>query len=120
MIHVQKLSKRFGAIQAVHEVSFSVERGEVLGFLGPNGAGKSTTMKMLTGFLTPTSGDASVCGHSILTEPLLAQANTGYLPETVPLYTDMTVQAYLSFMGTLRGMTPAGEAMLAALVANPH
>jgi ABC-2 type transport system ATP-binding protein len=105
MIHVQKLSKRFGAMQAVHEISFSVERGEVLGFLGPNGAGKSTTMKMLTGFLTPSSGDATVCGHSILNEPLKAQLNIGYLPESAPSYSEMLVEEFLQFIGEVRGFS---------------
>jgi len=103
MIEIRNLCKSFGPITAVDDVSFSVERGEVLGFLGPNGAGKSTTMKMLTGFLTPSSGTASVCGHDIQREPLAAKRKLGYLPEGAPLYPDMTPGTFLDFVAEIRG-----------------
>ena len=91
----QSLSRRFGALVAVDDLSFEVQPGEVLGFLGPNGAGKSTTMKMITGFLTPTSGTASICGHDIQTDPVAAKRALGYLPEGAPAYGDMTVRLSL-------------------------
>ncbi|MCC6406093.1 MAG: ATP-binding cassette domain-containing protein [Planctomycetes bacterium] len=103
MIEIQNLTKRFGSFTAVDGVSFEVERGEVLGFLGPNGAGKSTTMKMLTGFLHPSSGTAKVCGHDILTEPIAVKKVIGYLPEGAPLYPDMTPRAFLEFIAEVRG-----------------
>ncbi len=103
MLSVRNLSKRFGAIQAVDNVSFSVKRGEVLGFLGPNGAGKSTTMKMITGFLAPTSGTAVVCEHDVTQDPVAVKSKIGYLPEGAPAYPDMTPQAFLSFVGGIRG-----------------
>jgi ABC-2 type transport system ATP-binding protein len=103
MIEIRNLSKSFGPITAVNDVSFSVGRGEVLGFLGPNGAGKSTTMKMLTGFLTPTHGSASVCGHDVQKEPLAAKKKLGYLPEGAPLYPDMTPATFLAFVAEIRG-----------------
>ncbi|HZH29144.1 MAG TPA: ABC transporter ATP-binding protein [Azospirillaceae bacterium] len=104
MIEVSGLGKRFGALQAVDEVSFSVERGEVVGFLGPNGAGKSTTMKMITGFLAPSAGTAVVCGHDVRTDRRAVQACLGYLPEGAPAYGDMPVGDFLDFVGKLRGM----------------
>jgi len=107
MIEVSGLGKRFGALQAVDEVSFSVERGEVVGFLGPNGAGKSTTMKMITGFLAPSAGTAVVCGHDVRTHRQAVQACLGYLPEGAPAYGDMQVGAFLDFVGKLRGMDRA-------------
>jgi ABC-2 type transport system ATP-binding protein len=103
MIEIRNLSKSFGPITAVDDVSFSVDRGEVLGFLGPNGAGKSTTMKMLTGFLTPTGGTAAICGHDVLKEPLAAKQKMGYLPEGAPLYPDMTPASFLEFVAEIRG-----------------
>ena len=103
MLSVRNLSKRFGAIQAVDNVSFSVKRGEVLGFLGPNGAGKSTTMKMITGFLAPTAGTAIVCDHEVTREPVAVKSKIGYLPEGAPAYPDMTPQAFLSFIAGIRG-----------------
>ncbi len=109
MIEIRNLTKRFGAFTAVDNVSFSVDRGEVLGFLGPNGAGKSTTMKMLTGFLHPTSGSASICGHDILNEPIAAKSALGYLPEGAPLYPDMTPQSFLEFIGEVRGFRGADK-----------
>ena len=108
MIEIQNLTKRFGALTAVDDVSFSVARGEVLGFLGPNGAGKSTTMKMVTGFLDPTSGTASVCGHDVIQDPIGAQSKIGYLPEGAPLYGDMTPHGLLKFVAEARGI-PASQ-----------
>ena len=104
MIEIQNLSKSFGPIRAVDDVSFSVERGTVLGFLGPNGAGKSTTMKMVTGFLPPTSGRAALAGHDVQRSPLEAKRVLGYLPEGAPLYPDMTPRALLEFVADIRGL----------------
>jgi ABC-2 type transport system ATP-binding protein len=104
LIEVKSLDKKFGAIHAVKDLSFSVKRGEVLGFLGPNGAGKSTTMKMITGFLEPTSGTVSVCGHDILEEPIEVKKKIGYLPEGAPSYGEMTVKNFLDFIAEIRGM----------------
>ncbi len=104
MISVQALTKTFGPIQAVRQISFSVSKGEVLGFLGPNGAGKSTTMKMITGFLTPTSGTAVVCGCDIQRSPIMAKRHIGYLPEGAPLYTDMSARGFLRFAAATRGL----------------
>jgi ABC-2 type transport system ATP-binding protein len=103
MIEVRGLSKQFGSLTAVEEVSFSVKRGEVLGFLGPNGAGKSTTMKMITGFLAPSAGTVSVCSHDVLTDPLLVKKSIGYLPEGAPAYSDMTPHSFLHFIAEIRG-----------------
>ncbi len=103
MVDIVGLRKEFESIVAVDGVSFSVGQGEVLGFLGPNGAGKSTTMKMITGFLTPTGGTAKICGHDILEEPLEAKKRIGYLPEGAPAYQDMTPIAFLTFIGEMRG-----------------
>jgi ABC-2 type transport system ATP-binding protein len=105
MIRVQHLSKRYDALTAVDDVSFEVTPGEVLGFLGPNGAGKTTTMRMLAGFISPTSGTASICGHDIETDSLEAKKSLGYLPEGAPLYGEMTVQSFLEFIADLRGLT---------------
>ena len=103
MLQIDNLSKKFGPLVAVDGVSFTVPRGEVLGFLGPNGAGKSTTMKMATGFLAPDSGTALVCGHDIQREPVAAKRLFGYLPEGAPGYPDMTVAAFLRFVAAIRG-----------------
>lgn len=103
MIEIEKLTKKFANFCAVKEVSFNVLPGEILGFLGPNGAGKSTTMKMITGFLTPTSGKVSVFGHDIETEALAAKRLMGYLPEGAPSYGDMSVAQYLKFIAEVRG-----------------
>jgi len=108
MINVERLTKVFGSKRAVDGVSFSVERGEVLGFLGPNGAGKSTTMRMITGFIPPHSGRISVGGHDIVEAPIAAKRLIGYLPENAPAYTDMTVHGFLNFAAEIRGFT--GEA----------
>ena len=104
MIKIENLVKAFGAKRAVDGVSFAVERGEVLGFLGPNGAGKSTTMRMITGFIPPTSGRVTVGGHDVVEAPLEAKRLIGYLPETAPSYPDMTVQGFLSFAAEIRGL----------------
>jgi ABC-2 type transport system ATP-binding protein len=105
MIEVSNLNKRFGSKLAVDNLSFTVEKGEVLGFLGPNGAGKSTTMRMVTGFLPATSGDAHICGISITEEPAKAKTKIGYLPESAPLYNDMTVIGFLRFCAEIRSLT---------------
>ena len=104
MIKVENLSKSFGPKLAVNDVSFTVERGEVLGFLGPNGAGKSTTMRMITGFIPPTAGKVTVGGFDIVDDPLPAKRLIGYLPENAPAYTDMTVEGFLNFCAELRGL----------------
>jgi ABC-2 type transport system ATP-binding protein len=103
MIKVQNLVKAFGPKLAVNDVTFTVERGEVLGFLGPNGAGKSTTMRMVTGFIPPSSGSIHVGGYDMMVQPIEAKQTIGYLPENAPLYTDMTVWGFLSFAAELRG-----------------
>lgn len=104
MIEVSHLSKRYGAMFAVNDVSFNVEPGQVLGFLGPNGAGKSTTMKMIAGFLAPTTGTVRVCGHDIEQAPLAAKRVMGYLPEGAPSYGEMTVAAFLDFIADIRDL----------------
>ena len=107
MISVEHLSKRYGSFEAVRDLSFEVRAGEVLGFLGPNGAGKSTTMRILTGFLCPTSGRASIAGHDVVERPLEARRHLGYLPEHAPVYTDLTVLEYLRFIAGARGIPRA-------------
>ena len=107
MIEVESLTKQFGTKRAVDDLSFTVKKGEVLGFLGPNGAGKSTTMRMITGFIPPTSGDARVCGISVIDNPTEAKTKIGYLPESAPLYNDMTVIGFLRFCANVRGMQGA-------------
>ncbi len=102
MIEVKNLSKRYGDKRAVNNISFKVEKGEILGFLGPNGAGKSTTMNMLTGYISSTSGQILINGTDVLEEPKKAKANIGYLPEIPPLYVDMTVDGYLNFVYDLK------------------
>jgi ABC-2 type transport system ATP-binding protein len=102
MIKTEHLSKRYDSLVAVDDVSFQVAPGEVLGFLGPNGAGKTTTMRMLAGFITPTAGKASICGHDIATEPMAAKASLGYLPEGAPSYGEMSVRSFLGFIADLR------------------
>src|ERR1700728_1364784 len=108
MIKVQNLVKIFGTKRAVDGVSFSVERGEVLGFLGPNGAGKSTSMRMITGFIPPTAGTVKVGGFDMVEDPIPAKRLIGYLPENAPAYTDMTVLGFLTFAAEIRGLR--GEA----------
>lgn len=104
-IEINDLAKHFGEIKAVDGINFSVKKGEVLGFLGPNGAGKSTTMKMITGFLTPTQGSVSVCGYDVLENPIAAKASIGYLPEGAPAYADMTPDSFLKFIADIRGFS---------------
>jgi gliding motility-associated transport system ATP-binding protein len=103
MLEIHSLFKNFGPLVAVDDISFAVARGEVLGFLGPNGAGKSTTMKMITGFLAPTSGTAVICGADIQKRPLAAKRQFGYLPEGAPAYPDMNVADFLRFVAHIRG-----------------
>src|SRR5215468_9083301 len=107
MIKTEHLTKHYGALTAVEDVSFQVGPGEVLGFLGPNGAGKTTTMRMLAGFVTPTSGRASICGHDVESEPLAAKAVLGYLPEGAPSYGEMTVRRFLGFIADVRALSGA-------------
>lgn len=109
MLEIQGLTKTFGPFTAVDNVSFSVGSGEVLGFLGPNGAGKSTTMKMVTGFLPPTSGTALVCGADVTRDPIAVKRHIGYLPEGAPLYEDMSPAALLSFVAEVRGINGAAR-----------
>ena len=104
MIEVHHLTKRYGRVTAVDDVSFRVERGEILGFLGPNGAGKTTTMRILTGYMPATDGRATVAGYDIFDKPIDAKKRIGYLPETPPLYPDMTVREYLDFVARLKGV----------------
>ena len=104
MIEISRLTKRYGALTAVDDISFNVAPGEVLGFLGPNGAGKSTTMKMITGFLAPTSGSVRVAGHDVVAAPIAAKDRMGYLPEGAPSYPEMTVEAFLAFIADIRGL----------------
>ena len=108
MIEVQHLTKRYGRVTAVNDVSFRVERGEILGFLGPNGAGKTTTMRILTGYMPATEGKAIVAGFDVFDQPIEAKRRTGYLPETPPLYPDMSVSEYLDFVARIKGV-PANE-----------
>ena len=103
MLEVEGLKKSFGPIHAVKGVSFTVDKGTVLGFLGPNGAGKSTTMRMITGFLPPSAGTARICGHDIVDAPVEAKKQFGYLPENAPVYADMTVSGFLTFAAEMRG-----------------
>ena len=110
MIKTEALTKRYGTLTAVDTVSFTASPGEVLGFLGPNGAGKTTTMRMLAGFITPTSGSASICGHDVDTDPLAARSCLGYLPEGAPAYGEMTVRDFLDFIADLRRLRGAGRA----------
>ena len=104
MIEVRNLTKHYGSIRAVDGVSFSVKRGDILGFLGPNGAGKSTTMKVITGYLPPTSGTATVDGFDVREAPLDVKSRIGYLPESSPAYPEMTVEEFLDFIAQVRGV----------------
>jgi ABC-2 type transport system ATP-binding protein len=108
VIEVQHLTKRYGRVTAVDDVSFRVERGEILGFLGPNGAGKTTTMRILTGYMPATEGKAIVAGFDVFEQPIEAKRRTGYLPETPPLYPDMSVAEYLDFVAKIKGV-PGSE-----------
>jgi ABC-2 type transport system ATP-binding protein len=109
VIEASGLSKRYGDLVAVDAVSFSVQPGEVVGFLGPNGAGKTTTMRMLTGFLPPTDGRAVIDGHDIFSDPLAARRAIGYLPETPPLYPEMSVEGYLAYVAKLKDVPRSGR-----------
>ena len=104
MIEVQHITKRYGNVTAVDDVSFRVERGEILGFLGPNGAGKTTTMRILTGYMPPSEGRAMVAGYDVFNDAIAAKRRTGYLPETPPLYPDMTALEYLDFVARIKGV----------------
>ena len=104
MIEVESLTKRYGRTTAVDGVSFRVERGEILGFLGPNGAGKTTTMRILTCYLPPTEGTARVAGYDVFSQPMEVKRRVGYLPETPPLYPDMSVREYLDFCSRIKGV----------------
>jgi gliding motility-associated transport system ATP-binding protein len=110
VIEVQHLTKRYGRVTAVEDVSFRVERGEILGFLGPNGAGKTTTMRILTGYMPATEGKAIVAGFDVFDQPVEAKRRTGYLPETPPLYPDMSVVEYLTFVAKIKGVSPPERA----------
>jgi len=107
MIQTQNLTKHYHGLVAVDDLTFAVQPGEVLGFLGPNGAGKSTTMRMIAGFVAPTGGSASICGHAITAEPIAAKAALGYLPEGAPSYGEMTVEGFLDFIANVRGLAGA-------------
>jgi ABC-2 type transport system ATP-binding protein len=107
MIRTEQLTKHYGVLRAVDGVGFEVSAGEVLGFLGPNGAGKSTTMRMIAGFIAPTSGRASICGHDVESEPVKAKRCLGYLPEGAPSYGEMSVRGFLEFVADLRGLRGA-------------
>jgi ABC-2 type transport system ATP-binding protein len=113
MIEIEGLVRRFGALTAVAGISLRVAKGEVLGFLGPNGAGKSTTMKMITGYLAPSEGRITVCGHDVVEEPFATQSVIGYLPEGAPAYPDMTPSQFLVFVAKVRGFK--GDAATAAI-----
>ena len=108
MIEVEGLVKTFGHLTAVDGVSFKVPKGQVLGFLGPNGAGKSTTMKMITGFMTPTAGSVRVAGHNMDAHPIAAKTQIGYLPEGAPAYPDMTPISFLNFVAASRTRPASG------------
>src|ERR1700741_3947157 len=107
MIKVEGLTKRYARNVAVDNISFEVDKGGIVGFLGPNGAGKTTTMRVLTCFLPPTSGSASVAGYDVLEQPFEVKKRIGYLPETPPLYPEMRTAEYLAFVGSLKGLTGA-------------
>jgi ABC-2 type transport system ATP-binding protein len=107
VIEVQHLTKRYGPFTAVNDINFTVERGEILGFLGPNGAGKTTTMRVLTGYMPPTEGKAIVAGFDLAEQPVEAKRRTGYLPETPPLYPEMSVRDYLTFVAKIKGVPRA-------------
>jgi ABC-2 type transport system ATP-binding protein len=109
VIEVQHLTKQYGRVTAVNDVSFRVERGEILGFLGPNGAGKTTTMRILTGYMPATEGRAVVAGFDVFNQPVEAKRRIGYLPETPPLYPDMRVREYLDFVAKVKGVPPAAR-----------
>lgn len=115
MIELDQLTKKFGTFTAVDHLSFQVPKGQVLGFLGPNGAGKSTTMKMITGYLTPTDGTARICGYDVTRDPVTVKSHIGYLPEGAPAWPDMTAEGFLGFAARIRGM--GGKEMDRAIAA---
>ncbi|MCI0475963.1 MAG: ABC transporter ATP-binding protein [Anaerolineales bacterium] len=110
-IQVQDLAKWYGDFEALHQVSFEVQKGEILGFLGPNGAGKTTTMRILTGYMPPSSGTARIAGYDVFEDSIEVRKRIGYLPETVPLYTEMSVWDYLDFVARLRGVADRDAAI---------
>jgi ABC-2 type transport system ATP-binding protein len=116
VIDVRGLTKRYGPFEAVAGVSFSVQRGEIVGFLGPNGAGKTTTLRILTGFMPATGGTAIVAGHDVHREPLEVKRNVGYLPENVPLYPEMRVRSYLQYVAEVKSVARASRAAEVARV----
>jgi ABC-2 type transport system ATP-binding protein len=116
MIEVDHLSRYYGPLPALQDISFTAHKGEIVAFLGPNGAGKTTTMRILTGYMPPSSGRASVAGHDVVEDSMAARRNTGYLPEITPLYTDMTVIGYLKFMARLRGVQAVNDAVERVMV----
>ena len=105
MIQVENITKKYGSFVAVNDISFEIDEGEIVGFLGPNGAGKSTTMNMITGFIEPTSGRIIVDGYDISKKPKKAKRQIGYMPEGVPLYSDLTVKEFVSYMAELKGVS---------------
>ncbi len=111
MIEASGLTRRYGSRIAIQDISFVVEQGEIVGFLGPNGAGKTTTMRILTGYLPPGEGSATIAGHDVVTDSLAARRNLGYLPESVPLYTEMRIAGYLDYMARLRRLSNRREAI---------
>ena len=115
LIEARNLRKTYGALRAVHDVSFAVERGEVVAFLGPNGAGKTTTMKLLTGYLRADAGAASIAGHDVAAAPIEAKRHLGYSPEGAPAYGEMTVREFLRFAADLRGLADPAERVRATL-----
>jgi len=115
MIQVENLAKFYGPYEALHDVSFEVQKGEILGFLGPNAAGKTTTMRILTGFMPPTSGVVRVAGFDVFSDSIEVRKRIGYLPETVPLYTEMTTWDYLTFCARLRGVADTDSAVERAM-----
>ncbi len=117
-LRVMNLTKKFGTFTAVDNISFTATQGEVVGFLGPNGAGKSTTMKMITGFLTPTAGTAFIGGYDIAEQPVRAKQILGYLPEGAPCYADMTVNQFINFIADIRGIDQKEKAFQIADVVN--
>ena len=116
VIDVSGLSRSYGPHRALNDLSFRIDRGEIVGFLGPNGAGKTTTMKILTGYLAPSEGTASVCGHDVVADSLEVRKRIGYLPESAPVYTDMRVQDYLDFVARVRGLSSGERANAVARV----
>jgi ABC-2 type transport system ATP-binding protein len=115
LIEVEDLTKRYGNFLALDHISFKAKEGHIVGFLGPNGAGKTTTMRILTGYMPPTSGKAVIAGYDVTTDSIDARQQIGYLPETVPLYPDMTVSGYVKFIAELRGLADRKKAVMAAL-----